>query len=106
MGADGIAISADVARLFYCPLGSRRLYSVSTEALIVLRRRPDDEWGTVVHDARVLWPDTMSIAADGYLYVTANQLHRPARYHEGRDLRHKPYALFRARIDAQPVMLQ
>ena len=29
-----------------------------------------------VHDPRLLWPDTLSPAADGYLYVTANQLHR------------------------------
>ncbi|MEA2586988.1 MAG: hypothetical protein QOF33_5073, partial [Thermomicrobiales bacterium] len=34
MGSDGIAISSDGARLYYCPLGSRRLYSVATDALI------------------------------------------------------------------------
>lgn len=149
MGADGIAISADGTRLFYCPLASRRLYSVSTEALAdrtradedvaatvidegnkgggsdglesdadgclyatdyehnaILRRRPGGLWETVVHDARLLWPDTMSIAADGYLYVTANQLHRQASYHDGQDLRRKPYALLRVRIDAQPVRLR
>jgi len=48
----------------------------------------------------------MSLATDGYLYVTANQLHRQARYHGGRDLRQKPYALFRTRIDARPVLLR
>lgn len=32
-GSDGIAISADGQRLFYCPLASRRLYSVSVDAL-------------------------------------------------------------------------
>lgn len=51
-------------------------------------------------------PDTMLIAADGYLYVTANQLHCQARYHRGRDLRRKPYTLFRIRINAQPVLLR
>lgn len=149
MGADGIAIGADGKRLFYCPLGSRRLYSVSTEALIdrarsdadvaativdegdkgggsdglesdangciyatdyehnaILRRKPDGAWETVVHDPRLLWPDTMSVARDGFLYVTANQLHRQARYHEGRDLRRKPYALFRTPVGALPVLLR
>jgi hypothetical protein len=48
----------------------------------------------------------MSIATDGFLYVTANQLHRQARYHGGKDLRRKPYALFRVRIEAQPVLLK
>lgn len=149
MGADGIAISADGSRLYYCPLASRRLYSVSTDALIdlnqdeaavaatvadegdkpgaadgmesdaagsvyatdyehdaVMRRHPDGTWETVAHDPRLLWPDTLSLAADGYLYVTANQLHRQARYRDGRDERQKPYAVFRVRVDAQPVRLR
>lgn len=149
MGADGIAISADGSRLYYCPLGSRRLYSVSTDALIdrslsdaevaatvidegnkgggsdglesdsngciyatdyehnaVLRRSADGKWEPVVHDPRLLWPDTLSLARDGFLYVTANQLHRQARYHGGQDLRRKPYALFRTPIGAQPVLLR
>lgn len=33
LGSDGIAISADGKRLFYCPLASRKLYSVSVDAL-------------------------------------------------------------------------
>lgn len=149
MGSDGIAISADGSRLYYCPLGSRKLYSVATDVLAdrsadetttaatvrdegdkgggadglesdaagnicatnyehnaVTRRRPDGQWETLVHDPRLLWPDTMSVATDGYLYVTANQLHRQARYHGGWDLRQKPYALFRTPIDAKPVLLR
>lgn len=144
IGADGIAISADRARLYYCPLISRRLYSVPTDALAdrdarsaaaavtdegdkggcadglesdvagnlyatnyehnaILRRQPNRAWEALVHDPRLLWPDTLSVAADGYLYVTANQLHRQARFHAGGDLRRKPYVLFRLRIDAQPI---
>lgn len=149
MGSDGIAISADGSRLYYCPLASRRLYSVSTDALIdltqdeaavaatvadegdkpgaadglesdsagylyatdyehnaVMRRHPDGAWDAVAHDTRLLWPDTLSLAGDGYLYFTANQLHRQARYREGRDERQKPYVLFRVRVDAQPVRLR
>jgi len=149
MGSDGIAISADGERLFYCPLGSRRLYSVAIEALVdrsqddsavvativdegdrggasdglesdadgfiystnyehnaILRRGPDGLWQTVAHDPRLLWPDTLSVATDGYLYVTANQLHRQPRYHQGQDLRQKPYTLFRIHIGSGPVLLR
>ncbi|BAZ14695.1 major royal jelly protein [Calothrix sp. NIES-4071] len=60
---------------------------------------------TLIHDPRALWPDTMSVARDGYLYFIANQLHRQPRYHQGKDLRQKPYSLFRTRINAQPVSL-
>jgi sugar lactone lactonase YvrE len=148
IGVDGIAMSADGARLYYCPLISRSLYSVETEALAdpylsddlvrntiidhgdkggasdglesdnegniyatnyehnaILRRTPDGLWDTVAHDARLLWPDTLSVATDGYIYVTANQLHRLPRFHQGKDLRRKPYALFRVAIGTQPVLL-
>jgi sugar lactone lactonase YvrE len=150
MGSDGIAISADGKRLYYCPLGSRKLYSVDTDSLAdrsiddqkvsstvidegdrggasdglesdsagyiystnyehnaILRRQDHgDLWETVVHDPRLLWPDTLSLALDGYLYVTANQLHRQARYQKGKDLRRKPYTLFRTQINAKPVLLR
>lgn len=148
LGADGIAISADGGRLYYCPLASRRLYSVSTDALIdaslstaavaatvrdegmkpaadglesdaegrvyvttyehnaIVRLKTDGLYETVVSDPRMLWPDTMSLADDGYLYVISNQLHRQPSYHNGRDLRVKPYSLFRTRVDATPVRLR
>ncbi len=149
MGSDGIAISSDGKRLFYCPLAGRRLYSVSVDALAdpaksedevartvidhgdkgggsdgletddkdrlylsnyehnaILRRSPDGSYETLVSDPLVLWPDTLSVAADGFLYFTCNQLHRMARFHEGKDLRVKPYSLFRIRIDAGPIRLR
>ncbi|MEJ1977736.1 MAG: hypothetical protein WDN49_18120 [Acetobacteraceae bacterium] len=42
----------------------------------------------------------------GYLYFTANQLERQALFHNGKDLRQKPYTLFRMKIDAGPVLLK
>ncbi len=149
MGADGIAIAADGSRLYYCPLASRRWYSVATDALVdrelsdedvaatvsdegdkgavgdgmetddqgrlyvtdgehnaIHRRLPDKSWETVVHDERLLWPDTMSVAADQHLYVTANQLYRQAKYRGGTDERRRPYVLFRTPIGAGPVRLR
>jgi sugar lactone lactonase YvrE len=148
MGSDGIAISADGNRLWYCPLASRRWYSVSTDALLdrslddeavaatvvdegdkgggadgletddtgrmyatnwehnaITRRLDDGRIETVVHDPRILWPDTMSVATDGFLYFTANQLHRQAKYQGGDDKREYPYSLFRVAIGAGPVLL-
>ena len=149
LGSDGIAISADGKHLYYCPLASRHLYRVPTDALLdekatdeqvskavedlgdrgfasdgletddkgriyltdyehnaVLRRTADGQYETLVHDPRMLWPDTLSVAADGHVYFTANQLHRQARFHNGKDLREKPFALFRVKIDAGPVLLR
>src|SRR3954462_3124713 len=47
MGSDGIAIAHDGSRLYYCPLVSRRLYSVSVDALVDARF-PDSQVATTV----------------------------------------------------------
>ncbi len=146
-GADGIALSADGSRLFYCPLSSHHLYSVSTAALrnehlpaakvaatvkLVAAKgasdglesdtagnvyagdyesdsihviAPNGVVHTLTHEPTLLWPDTMSLAADGYLYVTSNQLERQAVFHDGSDFRQKPYVLFRIKVDAKPIRL-
>ncbi|AFY56549.1 gluconolactonase [Rivularia sp. PCC 7116] len=148
VGADGIAISSDGGRLYYCPLSGRTLYSVNVDALVqpaseeqvaktvinhgdkggasdglesdaqnriyvtnyednaILRRLPNGMYETVVHDSRLLWPDTLSLATNGYLYFTANQLHRQPNFHNGKDLRQKPYSIFRTKVDAKPVLLK
>ncbi|GAB4394392.1 MAG: L-dopachrome tautomerase-related protein [Kiloniellaceae bacterium] len=83
-----------------------RVYASDYEHNAIHRRDTDGTWTTIVHDPRVLWPDTLSVAADGYLYFTANQLHRQPQFHENKDLRVKPYVLFRVRIDGGPVSLK
>ena len=42
----------------------------------------------------------------GSCHFTVNQLHRGQRFHEDKDLRQKPYSLFRIRVDAPPVILR
>jgi sugar lactone lactonase YvrE len=146
VGADGIAISPDGKTVYYCPLTSRHLYSVSVDALAdqtksdadvaatvkdlgekggagdglesdaegrvylsdyehnaIRRRGVAGDIETLVHDPRVLWPDTLSLAADGYLYFTANQIERGAGFHDGHDLRQKPYALFRVKVEGKRI---
>lgn len=146
VGADGIAISPDGRILYYCPLSSRHLYSISVAALTdqnrsdaevaaavtdygekggasdglesdmegrvylsdyehnaVRRRTTSGDIETLVHDPRLLWPDTLSLAADGYLYVTANQVERQGTFHDGHDLRQKPYVLFRVKVDGTRI---
>lgn len=69
-------------------------------------RLENGRWSTLVRDPAILWPDTLSIGPDGYLYFTANQLYRQANFHGGTDLRRQPYKLFRVKIDAGPVELR
>ena len=55
-----------------------RLYASDYEHNAIHARDADGRWTTVVHDPRILWPDTLSMGPGGYLYFTANQLHRQA----------------------------
>lgn len=148
LGVDGIAISADGSRIYYCPLASRKLYSVSTDALLnpalsetelaaavrdegakpaadglesdaqgniyvtdyenrgIKVRNASGAYETLVEDPKVVWADTMSVAPNGFLYFTSNQLNRQAGYNNGQDLRKRPYHLFRLKIAGTPIRLK
>ncbi|WP_426153492.1 L-dopachrome tautomerase-related protein [Pseudomonas sp. DC3000-4b1] len=90
--SDGLEADADGA-----------VYATDYEHNGIRKRQADGQWRTIVHDPRVLWPDTMAIGPDGYLYFTANQLHRSPGFNDGHDLRSKPYSLLRVKIDAAPA---
>ena len=62
-----------------------RLYLSNYEDNAILRRDAAGNFETLVHDPRVLWPDTLSLAHDGHLYFIANQLHRQPNFHQGED---------------------
>ena len=53
---------------------------------------------TLVRDPRFSWTDTLSVAADGYIYFTENQLWLGSAFQGGVDRRVKPYVLFRAKL--------
>lgn len=79
-----------------------RVYITDFENNSVHRRNVDGKLETLVSDPRLLWPDTLALAADGYMYVTANQIGRQARF-QGKDLRQKPYAVFRFKVDGKRI---
>jgi len=82
------------------------IYATNYEHNAILRRHPRGAWETIAHDPRLFWPDTLSLATNGYLYVTANQLHRQVQFQDGEDMRQKPYTLFRVHVAAKPVLLR
>ena len=146
-GADGIAISPTGDRIYYSPLASRRLYSVSADALVdrslseeevaativdhgdkgasdglesdtdgtvymtayehsaVVKVDQDGTWSTVLHAPALLWPDTLALASDGYLYVSVNQLPRAPVFNHGTDDRLPPFKIIRKRVSGKPIRL-
>jgi sugar lactone lactonase YvrE len=70
VGSDGIAIVPREDRLYYCPLISRKLYSVSISALIDRSKSEDDVAATVKEEGVKGASDGLIASADGTLYVT------------------------------------
>ena len=147
-GSDGIAISRDGKTLYYCPVSSRRLYSVSIDAMMDKNKsesqvaktikdlgvkgmsdglesdaqgnvyagdeeraqlkygRPGGPYKVLAQVPKIYWLDTLSVAANGYLYFTGNELELQPSYHDDKDLRVKPYKLYRVKISGSPVLLK
>lgn len=79
------------------------IYAGDYENNSIRKILPDSSIKTIAHSPYILWPDTLSIGPDGYLYFIANQLNRQSKYHYGRDIRVKPYSLFRININELPA---
>src|SRR5439155_11762073 len=71
IGSDGIALSSDKRTLYYCPLASRHLYSVSAEALAD-RNKSDSDVGATVKGLgeRGYASDGLEAGKNGELYLT------------------------------------
>lgn len=80
------------------------VYAGNVEQNAITMYNPDTTFATVfVRDPRINWVDTMSIASDGYLYFTVNQLNYLNAIYPGQgpplvDRRKKPYVAFRAKL--------
>ena len=70
MGSDGIALAADARRLFYCPLASRHLHSVSVDALCDRQLDEDEVAATIVDHGQKGASDGLETDAEGRIYAT------------------------------------
>jgi sugar lactone lactonase YvrE len=70
IGSDGIAIGSDGARLYYCPLVSRRLYSVSIDALVDRRLTDRQVAATVIDHGEKGASDGLESDDKGRIYAT------------------------------------
>lgn len=59
---------------------------------------PAGEVKTLVKDERLLWPDSLGIGSDGFLYLTAAQIYRTARYNGGEDRVEYPFRAYKVKL--------
>nr|OQO28540.1 hypothetical protein B0A51_03715 [Rachicladosporium sp. CCFEE 5018] len=80
------------------------IYNGQVEQNGISMYNPATTYATIfVRDPRINWVDTMSIATDGYLYFTVNQLNYLNAIYPGQglpliDRRKRPFVAFRARL--------
>lgn len=59
---------------------------------------PDGKLHQLVKDARIVWPDSMGVSPDGYLYFSCSQLNRAPRYNNGQDKTDYPYRVYKVKL--------
>jgi sugar lactone lactonase YvrE len=82
-----------------------RLYLTDVENNEIWRREPNGTMYKLVRDEKLIWPDRLCLADDGYLYVTVSQFHRGPWFHFGQDMRVRPFHLYRLKVDAAAAPL-
>lgn len=74
------------------------VYLTDSQDKSVRRFTPAGRLETLVRDDRLLWPDSFAVGADGYLYLTAAQIHRTKKYNDGQDKVEYPFRLYRIKL--------
>ncbi|MBE9583553.1 gluconolactonase [Mucilaginibacter sp. JRF] len=59
---------------------------------------PDGKLNTLVQDSRIIWPDSMGIGTDGYLYFSCAQLNRDPQWNNGQDKTELPYSVYKVKL--------
>jgi sugar lactone lactonase YvrE len=74
------------------------IYLTTSENYSISYLNPDGKLHTLVQDSRLIWPDSMGIGGDGYLYFSCSQLQRSANWNNGIDKTEYPYSIFKVRL--------
>ena len=84
--------------------GDRNLYLTDLEHGMIVRRKPDGTMSPIapVGAPPLQWPDTLAIAPDGALLVTASQIHHMARFNTGGATHNVPFRVYRFPLNLTP----
>lgn len=74
------------------------VYLTSSTDYSVKYVSPDGKLHTLVQDKRILWPDSMGIGRDGYLYFSTAQIMLGSTWNDGEDKTKYPYRVYRVKL--------
>jgi len=76
------------------------LYMSDYQNYSIVQINPALEMKTLVNDERLIWPDSYSISADRYLYVSCSQINKQPDYNEGENKRVSSYTIYKMPLPA------
>jgi sugar lactone lactonase YvrE len=82
--------------MIFDPAGN--LYQGDYQHYKMVRITPELKQEDVVSDEMLIWPDSYSISADGYLYLSCSQINKQPDYNEGENKRTTPYCIYRTKL--------
>jgi hypothetical protein len=59
---------------------------------------PDGKLHQLVRYLRIIWPDSMGISPDGYLYFSCSQMNRLPKFNNGLDKTAYPYCVYKVKL--------
>ncbi|HXB90653.1 MAG TPA: L-dopachrome tautomerase-related protein [Puia sp.] len=74
------------------------LYLGDLENHSIIKIDPSLKMTTLLHDDRLIWPDSYSISSDGYLYLSTSQINKEPDFNGGQSKRTTPYAIYRIKL--------
>ena len=74
------------------------IYLTSSLDYSIKRYTPDGRVEIVVQDSRLIWPDSLGIGSDGYLYFSCAQMNRLPQWNNGVDKVSYPFEVYRVKV--------
>lgn len=74
------------------------IYLTSSLDYSIKRLTPQGKIELVVQDSRLIWPDSLGVGSDGYLYFSCAQVNRLPQWHGGEDKTSFPYEIYRVKV--------
>jgi len=74
------------------------IYLTNSELYSIRYLTPEGKIKVLVKDKHLLWPDSMGIGGDGYLYISCSQLQKLPAWNQGVDKTRYPYTAYRIKL--------
>ncbi len=81
------------------------IYITNSEEFAIDQLQENGDLIRLVTDKRIIWPDSLGMGTDGYLYFSCAQLNRDAIWNKGKSQLEIPFKLYRIKVNSEEFNL-